>query len=305
MGIPITSSQFPRLLDKRMREVFSEKFNELPTMIPTLFRMMDSQGAFEEFYEVGAMPDISEFNGKLEYISPSPGYYVKIEPKEYAGGTMIEKKLIDDKKYSVLDNLAGMLGGSAARVREKLAVRQFANAFSAAFDYQTSEEGVALCGTHTTKSGVSTSSGFSNAGTSALSPTSIAATRILMRKFKNDIGERIEINPTALIVPDALADKAMEIMGTEKGLYSAEGTKNVQAGRFKVIPYMRLDDSDTNDWFMVDEGMMKKYLVFIDRIKAQDNSQLDFETFHSKFSTYFRCAAGFLEWRWIYGQKVT
>ena len=302
---PITSSQFTRLLDKRLREVFEDKFKELPTMIPQLYRTMDSEGAFEEFYEVGALPDIPEFNGTLEYIAPSPGYYTKIEHKEYAGGTMTERKFIDDKKYAVLDNKAGMLGTSAARVREKIGVRPFANAFSAAFDFQTSEEGIALCGSHTTKVAVSTSTGFTNAGTSALSKTSVAATRLLMRKFRNELGERIEINPDTLIVPDNLADTAEEIVGTEKGLYSAEGTVNVQYKRFKVIPYLRLDDYDTNNWFMVDSAQMKKWLVFIDRIKATDAHTIDFETFYVKDSVYMRLSNGFLDWRFIMGHNVS
>ena len=173
---------------------------------------------------------------------------------------MFERKLLDDKKYAVLDNRSGMLAESAARVREKYGVRPFAYAFSSAFDFMTSEEGVALCSSsHTTKSGTSTSTGFDNSGTSALNATSVAATRILMRQFRNDISERISIEPDTLIVPDTLADKAAEIMGTEKGLYSAEGTINVQKGRFKVIPYLRLDDYDTNNWFMCDSNLMKKF----------------------------------------------
>jgi phage major head subunit gpT-like protein len=301
-----TSGAFPRLLDKRLREVFSDKFKSLPSMIPSLYRTMDSQGAFEEFYEVGALPDIPEFNGKLEYLNAAPGYYNKIEPKEFAGGVMFERKLIDDKQYSVFDNRAGLLAESAARVREKYGVRPFAYAFSSAYDFQTSEEGVALCSTaHTTKSGVSTASGFSNAGTSALDKTSVAATRLLMRKFKSELGERIDIEPDTLIVPDNLADKAMEIVGTDKGLYSAEGTVNVQKGRFKVIPYLRLDDYDTNNWFMASSSMMKRFLVWIDRIKPDNANTVDFETYYVKFSTYFRMANGFLDWRWIYGHNVT
>jgi len=306
MANPLTSAQFTRLLDKRLRDVFEDKFKTLPSMIPALYREFPSDSAFEEFYEIGALPDIPEFSGKLEYVSPSPGYYTKIEPKEYAGGVMFERKLLDDKKYSVMDGRSSMLAESAARVKEKLGVRPFAYAFSSAFDFMTSEEGVALCsGSHTTKSGTSTSSGFSNAGTSALNQTSVAATRLLMRKFRNDISERINIEPDTLIVPDNLADKAMEIVGTDKGLYSAEGTTNVQKGRFKVVPYLRLDDYDTNNWFMTDSSLMKRFLVWITRISPEPNNTIDFETFTVKHSVYMRVGCGFLDWRFLYGHSVT
>ena len=307
MGNPLDSSQFVRLLDNRLREVAENKYKELPSMIPQLYRMLPSDSAWEEFYSVGAVPDIPEFNGKISYLGIAPGYHVKIEPKEYAGGIQAERKLIDDKKYSVLDNRAAGLMTAAQRTREKLGVRTFANAFSAAFDFMTSEEGVALCSSsHTTKAGTSTASGFDNAGTSALSKTSVAATRLLMRQFRNDISERIDMSDNlALIVPDNLADTAYEIVNTPKSLDTAEGNVNPQYKRHTVIPYLRLDDYDTNNWFMVDMDQMKRDLVWIDRIKPESKNTVDFETYILKMAVYFRCAYGFLDWRWCYGHLVT
>ncbi len=251
MATPLDDAQFVRLLDNRLREVGENKYNSLPTMIPTLYRQISSASSWDEFYSVGAVPDIVEFDGKLSALGIAPGYHYKITPKEYGGEIQATRKLIDDKKYSVLDGRAAGLMESAQRVREKRAVRAFTQAFSTAFDFQTSEEGVSLCSTaHTTKSGASTTTGFSNSGTSALSKTSVAATRLLMRRFRNDIAERIDIGTNlGLIVPDNLADTAYEIVNTPKSLDTAEGNVNMQYKRYTVIPYMRLDDSDTNNWF--------------------------------------------------------
>ncbi len=306
MANPMNSAQFVRLLDERLREVSEAKFKELPSMIDNFYRRFPSDSAFEEFFDIGSLPDIPEFTGKLEYLSVSPGFHKKIEPKEYAAGMQFERKLIEDKKYAVMDNRAELLATSANRTQEKIAVRPFAYATTASFDFMTSEEGVALASSsHTTKSGASTSVGFSNAGTSALSATSVAATRLLMRKFRDDLGQRITIEPDTLIVPDNLEDKALEIVGTEKGLYSAEGTKNVQMNRFKVIPYLRLDDYDTNDWMMVDSKLMKRFLIWIDRVKPEPGNTIDFESYIIKHKIYFRIGCGFTDWRWIYHQKVS
>lgn len=305
MSNPLISALFTRLLDKRLKDVSENKYKELKSMIPELFGVQSSDSAFDEYYDIGAMPDIPEFNGKLAYNGQSPGYYNKIETKEYAGGTTFERKLLDDKKYGVFDSRAEALMTAAHRTREKIAARQYAGAFSAAFDFQQSEEGVSLCSTaHTTKAGVSTANGFSNSGTSALSKTAVAATRILMRKFRSDIGERIEIEPDILLVPDNLYDTALEIVGTPKGLYSGEGTVNTQYERFKVIPYMRLDDYSTTRWYMLDSNLMKKNMRFIDRIAPEVKNTIDFETFSVKHSIYFRCGAGFLGWRHIFGQNA-
>lgn len=304
---PLDSMQFVRLLDERLREVAENKYADLSKMREMLYRMIPSDSAWEEFYEVGSLQDIPEFNGKLTYLGIAPGYHRRIEHKEFAAAVATERKLVDDKKYSVLENKAGGLMESADRTMEKYAAGTFNNAFSTAFDFMTSEEGVALCSnSHTTKSGTSTSSGFDNLNTGALNKTNLAASRLQMRLFRNNISERISIgDDLALILPDALVDTADEIVGTPKGLYTTEHTKNVANGRYEVIPYMRLDDNDTNNWFLVWKSQMKKDLVWMDRIKPEVKTTVDYETYQTKSAIYFRFSYGNLDWRWILGHQVS
>jgi hypothetical protein len=306
MANPLTSTQFVRLLDKRLREVSENRFNELPSMLGDVYSIMSSDGAWEEFFEIGSLPDIPEFNGQLTYLSIAPGYHKKIEPKEYAAGLMFERKLLDDKKYAVLDGRASALSASFQRTREKFGAKLFTNAFTGSFDFMTSEEGVALCSnSHTTKSGTSTSTGFDNLFTSALSKTSVAAARIAMRGFRNDISERIDINPDELWVPDNLADTAMEIVGSQKDPDSANNTINPQYKRFTVKVWPRLDDDDTNNWFMCDSGLRKQSAVWIDRVKAEVENMPDFETKMLKHSVYGRFAYGWLFWQFMLGSQVS
>lgn len=307
MPSPMDSSAFVRLLDKRLREVAEQKYNTLPSMIPTIYNQMTSDSAWEEFYEIGAVPDIPEFNGKLSYLAIDPGFHKKIEHKEYGAGIQFERKLIDDKKYAVMEDRAASLMASAHRTREKLAVRAFTNGDSAAFDFMTSEEGVALfSSSHTTKSSVSTSTGFDNSGTSALNKTAVAAARIAMRGFKDQIGQRIDVgDDIALVVPDALADTAAEIVGSTLDPESANNTTNVHYKRYEVIPWMRLDDSDTNDWYMVWKSQMKKDLVWFDRIAPETKNTVDFDTYMIKNAVYYRCSYGWKDWRWAYKNIVS
>ena len=307
MGSPLDSAQFVRLLDKRLRDVSENKYKDLKSMIPMLFNMLPTDSAWEEFYSVGSLPDIPEFNGKLSYLGLAPGFTTRIEHKEYAAGVQTERKLIDDKKYAVLDNRAAGLMEAAHRTREKKGVRAFSNAFSTAFDYMESEEGVALCSSsHTTKAGTVTTSGFDNAGSTALSKTSLAATRLLMRQFRNDISERIDVgDDLALVIPDNLTDTAHEIVGSALEPYVGDNTLNINKGRFEVIPYLRLDDYDTNNWFMVWKSQMKKDLIWMDRIAPELKNTVDYETYMIKHAIYFRCSYGFIDWRWIYGHSVS
>ena len=307
MSSPVSKSEFVRLLDNRIKTVGEDKYKNLPKMRDKLYKVVNTDSAWEEYYDVGSLPDVPSYNGKLEYLGISPGFHTKIENKTYALGVQVERELIDDKKYPVLMNMAEKLMVSAHRTQAKIEARPFQNAFSAAFDYMTSEEGVALCSSsHSTKSGTSTTTGFDNAGTSALSKTSIAATRLAMRLFRNDISERIEIGDDLCIVcPDALADQAYEVTNTMKQVDSANNNVNMEFGRYKVIPYLRLDDTDANNWFMCWESHMKESLIWQERVAPEINTTWDFETYLNKFSVYFRCANGFIDWRWIYGHNVS
>ena len=304
---PLNSGAFVKLLKKDMYEVSENQFMEMRQQGKELYRVLSTNEAVTEFYGVGGLPDIPEFNGKLSYLGIAPSYWTKIEPKEFAAGVITERKFIDDNQWSVLRNHAGSLVESNVRTQEKYRARAFNYAFSTAFDFMQSEENLSLCNdSHTTKSGTSTTYGFDNKGTSALDKSSVAATWLAMRQFRNQDSERMEMSDNYwLIVPDTLGDSAEEIAGTQKSLDTVEGNINPQYGRYKVFRYMRLDDYDTNNWFMVNYDMMKKFLIWIDRVGQETDTIVDFETKAVKHSIYSRWGYGFKDWRWVYGHSVT
>lgn len=304
---PLNSDAFRKLLKKDMFEVSENEFKELPQQGKELYRIISTDEATTEFYGVSGLPDIPEFNNKLSYLGRAPGYYTKIEPKEFAAGVITQRKFIDDNQWPVLRNHATELVRSNARTQEKYRARPFNHAFSAAFDFMQSEENLSLCNdSHTTKSGTSTTSGFDNKGTSAADKTSIATTWLAMRQFRDSMSERIEMSDNYMVVtPDTLGDEIETIVGTVKGLDTAAGDINPQSGRYRVFRYMRLDDYSTTNWFMVNVDMMKKYLIWIDRIANETDTIIDFETKSVKHSVYSRWGNGFKDWRWCYGHNVT
>lgn len=304
MGSPVTKGDFQRLLDLRLTKVWEEesKKPELKGMIPELFNVKSSSSAFEESFYTTGVGDIPEFHGKITYLPVYPGWHKKAEHKTFSAGIQVEREILDDKKYPVLDNNAKKLLRAALRTQEKWAARVFTNAGSTAFDFMTSEEGVALCSSaHLTRAtDVSTSTGFDNTSTSALSKTSAAALRIKMRKFRTDIGERFEVSDNfGLLVPDSLVDTALEIVGSKQDPDSANNTINPSYQRYKVIPYARLEDSDTNDWYMVNMDLLKENLTWFDRIKPEPKSTVDFDTYTVLQAVYFRCSYIWDDWRWI------
>lgn len=308
MGSPLTDKAFVRLLDERLTEVFFTNHGaDLSEDIMTLFRVMDSNKAQEEFFGMGDVPDFTEMLGTINYSAVYPGYHTKIEPKEFANGIQVTRKLIDDDLYDVVDGRTARLGESARRTKDKYGCRPFAYAFSSAFDFQTSEEGVSLCNnSHTTKaSGVSTSSGFDNYGTSALSPVAVEATRIAGNKFKTDIGERMDMNFDTLIVPDDLYEEGWELISSAGKVDTDNNNPNFHRGRYNLMVYRRLSDYDVNNWFMCDFNKMKQNLIWINRIATEFFNTTDFDTMIRKYAGYFRIAYGWKDWRWIFGHEVT
>lgn len=304
MGNPITRSQMFEFTQEGLREANSEeqKYMDLESMIPRLFRMVPSEKESEEFQMMSGVPDIKPWTGRFETLSMYPGYSTRIEPGEFAGRIVQERKFLDDNLYSEIMDVAVGLTRSANRVREKKAVEIFGNITSSAFSFQTSQEGVSLASDgHTTRAtGVSTVSGFDNATTQALSPTALEAVWLQIRQLRNSIGERIESRGRyAIIHPEALTFDVEEIIGTDKGLYSPEGTLNVHKGRYSSIPYPRLDDYSATSWGLVDLDLMNRDLIWIDRIKPEYSAHIDKDTLETVQSIYTRFGGGFKDWRWV------
>lgn len=311
-NMTIDQSRFQELVKVGLRKVDDEVSRELHLVKPMkdkLYSVLGSDRAYEDFYTVSSLGDIPRFNGTLVYGDFAPGYSTRIEPAEYAMGTEMERKFWENNLYPVLKNMASQLRTSLHRTQEKAAIRGYANIASTAFDFMTSEEGVAIASTaHTTKTiGVSTSSGFSNLGTTAFSPTAVEATRILMTGFKNLNGEYMSVMPDGLIGPTTLDQKFQEMTLTPKGLYTADHTVNVQEAvrTWKYETSIYFNDYSTKSWGMVNWAMLKQMAQWINKVDGELNSTVDFETKKIKHSIYSYWGYGFTNWPFIYWQNVS
>jgi len=304
-----TSSNYSKLLVEGLKEIeeraFTEEY-EIFNARKALYRDVSSDKAFEEFYSVSSLGDIPKFNGKMESLTRAPGYLTRIEPCEFAAMEQWERKFIDDNLYGVMNDDAEELGRSMARTINKYCAYPFWYATSATNEFMTTEEGVSLVSSsHTNKTGAPTTVGFSNATTAALSPTALAAARLLGNNIRNDKGQIIGHNFDTLVVPQALEQKAWEITSTLQGLYNAEGTQNFWKSKFKVIVWHMLDSVSTKNWFLVDSTQMKKDLIFIPRVEPEYEANHDFQTKVTQASVYSRFGLGAKGWRWIVGATVS
>jgi len=307
MSSPLTDKQFVRLLDDRLTKVNVDEFKGLPMIKDKMFNVVKSKKAWEEYFSVSGIPDPVAFQGIIEYQGAYPGYHTKIEPKEFAGGITIQRRLLDTDRYDIIEGMAKGLGEAANRKMNKIAHEPFLYFDSSAFTYVVSEEGVSLCSnSHTTKvPDVSTTYGFDNLSTLGFDAVNLEALRIQSKGFKSDIGERIDTNFDTIIHPTNLAADVWEVLNSEGKTGDNLNNANFQKGRWKSIELPLLDDTDTNDWFIVDSKKMKEMLLWIDAVPYEFNSTTDFDTLLRKYASYFVVGWGFTNWRWIIGSSVS
>jgi phage major head subunit gpT-like protein len=264
-----------------------------------LYGVETSTKAVEYDYGIGGLSDLEEFQGTIQYGDFTGQYKTSYQHKEWCKGIKIERRLVDDDQYNVINKRPQALALVTRRTREKHGANIFNNAFNTTTF--SGGDGFALCAAAHTHVGTATSQ--SNIGTSALSKTSLAAARLAMRGFMDETDNLINVMGDTLVVPPELEQTAWEIINSQTEAYTADNTANFWKGRYKVIVWDYL--SDTNNWFLLDSKYTKMFLKWFDRIKPEFNKDKDFDTYVAKWSMYTRYSYGFSDWKWIFGSQVS
>ena len=297
MGV-IASENFGYLLDPGLRKIFMDE-NALPEgQTDNLFGMEKSNKSVEYDLGIGGMGDLEEFDGNIPYDDFKQQYRVSYSHREWVKGIKIERKLVDDDLYSIINKRPAQLALVGKRTREKHGSSVFNNAFNTSVF--AGGDGLALCAGAHTRVGTTTTN--SNVGSTALSATAVEATRLLMRALTDETDNLIISRIDTLLVPPALEEQAWEIVNATGKMDTADNNPNFNKGKYKIIVWDYLTDS--NNWFAMDSKMMKMYLKWFNRIPVEFNKDKDFDTYISKWSTYCRYSYGFSDWTWIYGHNV-
>ena len=308
MGSPLTDKAFVRLLDDRLEKCFTGGYDGLAPIKDNMFKVVTGKKAWLEYYEVNDVPDPVAFAGKRTYQDVHPGFHTKIEPKEYAGGIIIQRRLIDTDRCDIAEDRAQGLGIAMKRLQNKHAHQPFIYLDATAFDFMIAEEGVALCSnSHTTKTNASTTTGFDNLSTLALNASNLEAVRVQATQFKTGIGERFQGNFDTIVFPTSLAEEVYEIVESKGKVDTMLNNANFQESlRWKVMELPLLDDYDTHNWAIIDSSRMKsKGLIWYDSIAPEFGNTSDFDTEMRKYGSYGVWGWGWVGWRWICGSVVS
>lgn len=299
MGV-VNSEQFGLLLDPGLRKIFMDEYMLPDGMIDALYGVENSTKAVEYDYALGGVGDLEEFTGTIPYTDFEGQYKVSYTHKEWVQGMKIERKLVDDDQYSIINKRPMSLALSAKRTREKHA----ASVFNSAFNTSVFAGGdtLSLCNSAHTWNGTATTQ--SNTGTSALSATALASARLAMRDFTDDTDNLLTARGTLLLVPPELEQTAYEITMTDRKPGTGDNDANfIKSLNYKVAVWDYL--TDTNNWFLIDEKYAKMFLKWFNRVPVEFNKDKDFDTYISKWSVYNRYSYGFSSWTWLYGNNVS
>ena len=300
MGILI-SENFGDLLDARVRKIYSQELassvNE--SMVPMIFGMESSTRAYEIVSGVGGMSTIPTFDGSITYDSIGQLYDKTFTFPEYAGGIKIEKKLYADDMFSIMDRRPWQLAHSTADTREDIG----ADIFNGAFVGTDGPDSLPLCSaSHPYSPDDATVQ--SNAGSTAISAAAIEATRRIGRNsIYTDRGRLFAVNYDMILCTVNKEEVAWEVINSKGKVDTANNNRNFHEGRYKLAVWDKLTDSD--NWFMLDSKLCKMFLLWWDRVKPGIKQDTDTDTLIAKWYEYFRCSAGWADWRQVYGHNVT
>ena len=294
-------NSFPTLLDERYREIEQQLLSSEIDMIPEMYTIRESDRQTERRGSVGEFGAWPEFDGELSYDRMYEQYNFTATPREYSVGMRITQRMLEDDLSGIWDgDMYEPMARAGIFTRQQHGVRVLQFATSNDQTFYVRSEGVALASnSHTTRTpATSTTTGFDNLATAALSPTSYRANRIQMRQFRNDRAQIANIIADELWVPIDLEPRAQEILWSDRHPDSAENRINPEASaRMPTMIKVAIHWTDTNDWCLMNGALRKRNQTWFERVKPAYRTIGDFDTFQVKVSGRGRWGTGILDWR--------
>ena len=301
--MPLRSENFAEALLPAIYNFFEIGLNLRPSLIPSLYSVRDSDRSKEEHVGLGGAGtdawDVYKMTGQVGEIDYDQTYTSTFTHVTYPARLNIQREWLEDVQYSRVRDYSRQVGISAAQKREKDAASVFNNAFSSSY---TGGDGVALCSDSHPANPNKSGSTQDNKGTVALTKANVSTTRQAMMAYEDDSGNLLGVTPDMILVPPELEDSAMEAVMSALDPTSANNAINPQAGRFRVVPWHYLTDS--NNWFMIDSVWMMESLLWYNRVNLEFIDVRE-DAVNVQVDARMRYSYGWTDWRWIYGHEVS
>ena len=313
----VNSGNYGRLLEPGLRKIFMETYKEKPEQFSQIFNISNSSKAVETDLRMGGFTQWgtkASLDG-VEYENPTGTDTVMYKHVTYAKGFQVEKEMVDDEQYSIINKLPKALARSARATLEEIGASILNNAFTANVDAYKGEALIANNHKLLDASRGTTSNLIGSVGATTgkgLTEGNLQEALTLARKGQVDErGLLIQMNPDILIVPPELEFEAMVLnnstLSTIPGGAGAFARNDVNTvkGRFKVVvmDYLTKTADNTLPWFLMDSQMHE--LNWFWREKLSFKNDTDFDTDTAKYKGRMRFSLGWSDHRGIIGSYGT
>jgi hypothetical protein len=286
-------------LDPSIRQIFFDRYDEEPQVMPRIFDVMTSDRDVE--YDsattgFGKLVQTSEL-GALDYEDPVKMYKTSYTHLKYTKGFKVSQELVEDDQHNVISQMPKALAKSVVFTTEYWAASVFNNGFSTS--YTSYGDAKPLFSTsHTRADGGTAQSNASSTGIT-FGETNLETGRLALEKALNDKGEIVSFKADTLLGPVDLR-KSMQIV-TESTMRpgTANNDVNIYDGAFKVIPWRYL--TSTTAWFIGDSR--NKLLKWFWRVRPEFKSDFNFGADAALYKVRVRFSFGWSDWRGMWGSK--
>lgn len=282
-----------------LKTTFNNAFTTAPSQWQDVAMLVPSTGKQNDYAWLSNFPRMRKWIGEKAVKALSASKY-SIVNDDWEATVEVDRNDIEDDNLGIYKPQAEMAGHSAKQLPDEIVFDLVNQAFTA-----PCYDGQYFFDTDHPVNGQS----VSNKGSKKLSCASLAAAqasygaaRTAMKKFKDDEGRPLAINPNVLLVPSALEDTANLLMTAER---FEDGKPNPYRNTAKVVvaPWLTSDDA----WFLLDTAKPVKPFIYQERKKPvfveQTDPQADnvFNRKKFKFGAEARAAGGYGFWQLAYG----
>lgn len=287
-----------------LKTTFAKAFDAAPVIWTQIAMRVPSTGASNIYAWMDGFPKLKKWMGDKAVKSLRAQAYT-LENDDFEATVAVKRKDMEDDQLGIYGPMAEMAGFSSKQFPDEGVLEIVSGGFvNLCYDkkpFFATDHPVINPATGKTVN-------VSNKGTAAFKSDTVAnaqatygAARTAMKKFKNDEGQPLNINPNVLLVPPALEDAAKILMNSEK----LGETPNPYKGTATVLVDSRLA-TDT-EWYLLDTSKPVKPFIYQDRKAPEFVSQVNMDSDdlfmrgEYKFGAEARAAFGYGFWQLAYG----
>lgn len=291
-----------------LKTTFNNAFSAAPSVWQKIAMLVPSTSSQNDYKWLSNFPRMRKWIGDKAVKSLAAfGYSVKND--DWEATVEVDRNDIDDDNLGIYSPQAQMAGVSAKQLPDEIVLELVNNGFiNPCYDKQYFFDV-----DHPVGDGNGGTVSVSNKGTKKLSvatqaeaKASYGAARTAMKKFKDDEGRPLNINPSILLVPPALEDTGRALLTNDR---LEDGKTNPYKGTAELVVDARLVSDDA--WFLLDTSQPVKPFIYQERkapvfVSQQDlNSDAVFSRKKLKFGAEARAAGGYGFWQLAYGSTGT